>query len=238
LHDVYEGGAIVDVGAWPGDMACVLASLGLPVRVVDRDPDRKTEKVFDPASGAYRIGGETSLAAKCLRYGIDVTRCDIEREPLPLADASVDLLLCTEVIAHLRVALLHVLREFRRVLTPRGRLLLTTPHLLSLTNRLNFVLGRSRFEGLSTPYEALEAEERLGHGGMYRIFSLDEMTELLSQTGFRVIYAGYRHFVPAADRTSRWSLYRLRTTVAERIARTVKPFGNALFLVAAVESRP
>ena len=55
-----------------------------------------------------------AMAARARRRFAKVRRLRLEVgsvDALPLADASVDLLLCTEVIAHLRVALLHVLRR-------------------------------------------------------------------------------------------------------------------------------
>jgi SAM-dependent methyltransferase len=46
--------------------------------------------------------------------------------PLPLADTSFDLVLCTDVVEHVRDLQL-LLSEVRRVLRPDGRLALTTP---------------------------------------------------------------------------------------------------------------
>jgi SAM-dependent methyltransferase len=228
----YVSGTVVDVGGWPGDFACTLASLGLSVAVIDKDPLRKTAKVSDGITGAFVLGGPSSLSDKCRQYGVRVFQCDIERERLPFADGDVEMLVCTEVVSHLRSGLLHVLRELHRVLARNGRLLVTTPNLLSLTNRLSFLLNRSEFEGITLPYDALAAEELIGHGGMFRLFSMRELTDLLVRTGFRVSYAGYRQLVTTGDEHLGWSPDSLRTGVRNAVARWFAPLGNALFVVA------
>lgn len=50
----------------------------------------------------------------------------VHRMPLPLANDSVDLVLCIYVLEHVR-DYLEILREFHRVLRPGGRLLVVTP---------------------------------------------------------------------------------------------------------------
>jgi SAM-dependent methyltransferase len=69
--------------------------------------------------------------------------------PLPLADASFDLVLCAETIEHVRDVQL-LLSEVRRVLRPGGRLALTTPAHGRLTG-LGLALGgfERRFDPLS-----------------------------------------------------------------------------------------
>src|SRR5438128_2011010 len=76
FHAFYTQGAILDVGGWPGDFACALAMLRLPVLVLDKDCSRPTSKVRDEASGEYVLGGTTTLREKCDLYGVQCMRCD------------------------------------------------------------------------------------------------------------------------------------------------------------------
>jgi 2-polyprenyl-3-methyl-5-hydroxy-6-metoxy-1,4-benzoquinol methylase len=64
-------------------------------------------------------------------------------DPLPLADASFDCIVSTEVIEHLENPRA-VFREFRRLLRPRGTLLATTPNQASLRSLLS-LLFRGHF---------------------------------------------------------------------------------------------
>jgi len=61
---------------------------------------------------------------------------------LPFAARSIDVLVACEVIEHV-VETEELLAEFHRVLHPSGRLVLTTPNLATLQDRLRFLLGRS-----------------------------------------------------------------------------------------------
>ena len=90
-------------------------------------------------------------------------------EPLPFADGSFDLVVCTEAIEHVHDLQLF-LSEVRRVLEPRGRLALTTPanrllirppdplspHMRHLTKRSL----RALLEGMG--FELLELRRRRG----------------------------------------------------------------------------
>jgi SAM-dependent methyltransferase len=60
---------------------------------------------------------------------------------LPFADASFDIVICTEVIEHVTETR-QLIKEINRVLKKEGKLILSTPNLVSLGNRLGMVLGK------------------------------------------------------------------------------------------------
>ena len=63
---------------------------------------------------------------------------NIDRDPLPYADAAFDIVTCSEVIEHLE-NFRALLREAHRVLRPGGTLVLTTPNVLNAWSRLRYV---------------------------------------------------------------------------------------------------
>jgi SAM-dependent methyltransferase len=70
---------------------------------------------------------------------VAVEPCDINRQALPYADDTFELVTLTEVIEHLdhhRFAL----GEIRRVLRPGGLLVLSTPNILSLSSRMRYLV--------------------------------------------------------------------------------------------------
>jgi SAM-dependent methyltransferase len=79
-------------------------------------------------AGALTIADVSRVAlARATERLPDATAVELEPDaPLPLPDGAFDLVLCAEVVEHVRDVQL-LLSECRRVLQPAGRLALTTP---------------------------------------------------------------------------------------------------------------
>ncbi|MFS4461124.1 class I SAM-dependent methyltransferase [Bdellovibrio sp. HCB2-146] len=71
-------------------------------------------------------------------------------EELPFADESIDFLLCQEGIEHVSDQF-HVFEEFNRVLSAKGRLLITTPNYSNLRARMSYLLNESELFGKIMP---------------------------------------------------------------------------------------
>lgn len=80
-------------------------------------------------------------AERLAAAGITLHVRDIERETLPFADGTVDLVIANQVIEHTK-EIFWIFHEVFRVLKPGGRFYLGVPNLLSLHNRLLMLLGR------------------------------------------------------------------------------------------------
>lgn len=161
-------GAVLEVGAAPCQMTALLQLLGYRVTGVDIDPARVGEWIAD--------------------FGLDVRRCDFEREPLPFADNSVACALLCETFEHLRIDPAFVLSEINRVLVLGSPLLLTTPNVYSLPSLGRYLLGRSVADP-ATEYGKLRT---LGHMGHVREYSAREVARFLGVSGFAVQSIAYR----------------------------------------------
>ena len=113
------GSGVLDVGCGDGRL---LAELGAGVRAVGLDV---AEEAVELARGR----------------GVDARRADIDGPPLPVGDGAFDLVLCLDVLEHL-FAPDRTLAELRRVVAPRGRVVVAVPNGLNLFNRLAFLTGR------------------------------------------------------------------------------------------------
>jgi SAM-dependent methyltransferase len=150
---VQPGETVLDLGCGAGEFSAALAQAAVsPVAV-------------DVAREALRRAGERVP-------GLDL-RLWSAGEPLPLEDCSVDTVWAGEVIEHV-VDVAPWLSEVRRVLRPRGTLLLTTPHHGPLT-LLGLALSPRRF--------AEHFEPRSDH---VRFFSPRTLRALLDDLGFDV----------------------------------------------------
>ncbi|MEM9555252.1 MAG: class I SAM-dependent methyltransferase [Acidobacteriota bacterium] len=145
--------------------------------------------------------------------GLEVARCDLEREPLPHDDVSFDGVLFNELFEHLRIDLVATLREILRVLRPGGVLLLSTPNLRSLRGLRN-LLVHHRAQTVGTDlYAQWRKLETLGHMGHVREYTAREVVEFLAQVGFEVEATTFR---------GGWG--RGLVGLVERLAPSLRPF--------------
>lgn len=166
------GDRILDVGAAPLVTTAALQASGYRVCAIDLDPERFRGVIDD--------------------LGLDVRRCDIETEALPLADASVDVVAFNELFEHLRIDPIFSLEEVLRVLRPGGQLLLSTPNLRSFRGVRNLVIrdqGHAVSGGVYRQYEKLR---RLGHMGHVREYTVTETCDFLRRVGFEIEAIVYR----------------------------------------------
>jgi SAM-dependent methyltransferase len=128
--------------------------------------------------------------------GLTVVRGGAAAPGLPVADASVDVVIFSEVIEHL-VDPDAAIEELRRVLRPGGHLLLSTPNLAAWFNRGMLALGR---QPVFSEVSMVHVFGRPGRSvaGHLRLFTLVALREFLTAYGFtdlRVRGARY-HDVP------------------------------------------
>ncbi|HEU5105120.1 MAG TPA: class I SAM-dependent methyltransferase [Solirubrobacterales bacterium] len=113
---------LLDVGCWDGELS----------------------ERCGAALGAKRMLGvevyeEPALAAEA--KGLEVARVDLETGRFPWEDGSVDVVVCNQVLEHLKNIWLPM-TEMHRVLRPGGHAILSVPNLASLHNRVLLALGR------------------------------------------------------------------------------------------------
>jgi SAM-dependent methyltransferase len=84
--------------------------------------------------------------------GLTCTRANIS-EGIPVDDASSDFLICQEGIEHFSDQLASF-KEFNRILTKKGKLIITTPNYSSLRAKMSYLLSESeRFNSILAPNE-------------------------------------------------------------------------------------
>ena len=153
------GKKALDAPMGPGAMALHLHQLGYQVSGVDLDLEQSRE-----------------LPPAIVRHA-----CTLN-QPLPLADSLFDLVTSLEGIEHVENQF-HLLRELSRVLKPGGYLILSTPNICSLEERLNFLV-RGSFYRFITRTEI----ERCGSGFDHQnLISYVELRQVLDWAGFQVV---------------------------------------------------
>lgn len=110
--------------------------------------------------------------------------CDLQSEEFPWPDNFFDFVIFSEVMEHLIPATVpSVFRQMARVLKKDKWLLVTTPNIAALLKRINLLFGKNpneldlRFHG-----------ETYGH---IREYTMQELTAVLQQEGFKIAKKGY-----------------------------------------------
>lgn len=159
-----QGAKILDIGVYPPHLFKALENLG------------------------YAIFGISSQHEKVKLKNVSIL--NIEQEKLPYKSAEFDLVLMTEVIEHLTVDPNIYLSEIKRVLKPKGYLLITTPNAVHLKNRMKVLFGKSS----SFPVEQL-AETRPHDDSIYfrhnREFTMAELERIVQSARMKVKDAEY-----------------------------------------------
>jgi SAM-dependent methyltransferase len=150
-----QAGDFLDIGCSSGDWAAHWMEKGWRCSGVDID--------------------EEHLATSRGR-GVDAKRCDLNKESLPFGDASFDLVFAGEVIEHL-IDTDSFLSELYRCLRPGGRVLITTPNLVSFENRLRILLG----------IYPIWVNYNLSGSGHVRAYSPAVLKKQLREHGFRIV---------------------------------------------------
>lgn len=115
--------------------------------------------------------------AKPLSVCLNYHHFNIENDLFPFADASFDIVLFCEIIEHLLMDPAKVLREIRRVLKPRGQLILTTPNISRLENVSRILSGANIYD----PYSGYGP-----YGRHNREYNKHELHLLLTYVGFNI----------------------------------------------------
>lgn len=148
------------------------------------------EVVSDYAPNASRIvdlGGRSKLTEMIEKErGVTVV-CHAEelRRPLNLDDCSADLVLCTEVLEHLCETgnehhatfgpVVRVLKEVFRVLTPGGRVIISTPNAASYQAFQRWYTGQAP----------------MNYSRHYREYTMSELTAVCNDVGLREVDSFY-----------------------------------------------
>lgn len=168
--------------------------------------------------------GEGAFAARVRESGIDV-RCgdlDVARfkvpgiqcrqvdlnKPWPYPNEMFDCVVSIEAVEHLENPW-HLVREAGRVLRPGGRLLVTTPNVLSIRSRLSYLLYGypNYFHYMVDRDPGTDAERPVDHINPVGFL---ELRHVLARNGFRVEHVSTNRFVKPRSLTSRLIRFLVR----------------------------
>ena len=123
----------------------------------------------------YGLDISSAKVREATRLGLQARIWNLEKK-LPFKDRYFDLVFMGEIIEHL-IDTTFFLREAHRVLKKGGRLILTTPNLASLENRLRLLIG------MQPLWVDFKMEDMSGH---IRAYTWGELKKQLEESGFKI----------------------------------------------------
>lgn len=96
-----------------------------------------------------------------------------------------DLVLFSETLEHLRINPYFVLQNISKIIKKGGRLILTVPNNLKLSNRLRALFGKSVMENIKN-YIVKNNDNNNLYGYHWREYTLSEIEFLLVNVGFKI----------------------------------------------------
>jgi 2-polyprenyl-3-methyl-5-hydroxy-6-metoxy-1,4-benzoquinol methylase len=160
---VPDGARVLDVGCSSGYLARPLVARGCSVVGIELD---------ERAAAAARTVCEEVLVG------------DAESMELPFAPGSFDVVLCGDLVEHLRDPQ-RFLERVRPLLRDGGRLVLTTPNVANWTIRLGLLFGRWRY-----------TERGILDRTHAHLFTRNTLVETLAAAGYRVLELDFTAPVP------------------------------------------
>lgn len=185
LDLVPAGGRALDAGCSSGYLAERLAGRGFEVVGLELDDD---------------------AARAAERWCSRVLVGDVERMELPLEPESFDLVLCGDIVEHLRDPERALVR-LRPLLKPEGRLVLSTPNVANWAIRLSLLFGRFRY-----------TERGILDRTHAHLFTRPTLRETLERSGYRI--ETFDHVVPVP---------LVRSSAIDRLAHRIGRLRPSLF---------
>ena len=164
LRLVGEGKRVLDIGCSSGYLARPLVARGCTVVGIEQD---------------------AAAAEQAREVCPEVLVGDVETIELPFEPGSFDVLLCGDLIEHLRDPE-GFLSRIRPLLRTDGRLVLTTPNVANWANRLGLLAGRWRY-----------TERGILDRTHVHLFTRATLVETLARAGYRVVELDFTVPVPA-----------------------------------------
>jgi SAM-dependent methyltransferase len=195
---------LVDLGAGLSVFGPMARKLGMDVTLVDD---------FG-GGGGVRLGQRPEeiriLDTFRDQLGIRIVKSDFLETPLPIPDASVDVITCFHSLEHWHNSPRRLFREISRVTRPGGLLVLATPNAVNIRKRVYVILGHSNFPRLREWYEEGDPVFR----GHVREPVIRDLRQIIEWNGYAVEGVYGRNFIGRKSEVLAWLPRGLLNAVA------------------------
>jgi ubiquinone/menaquinone biosynthesis C-methylase UbiE len=181
LNETHLERRFLDVGMSMGIVACAASKLGFLAHGVDNLKNHE-HRYLSPIRQ---------------RFGVIYADYDASFDCLPFDDEYFDIINCNDVIEHLHTSPQRMLTEMRRVLKKGGFLLITTPNLAALHNRIMLLFGGTVHHSIEDWFHN-PIWRRTTFTGHIREYTPRELRYMLRESGFEDVCVTTRYILPGS----------------------------------------
>jgi SAM-dependent methyltransferase len=147
--------------------------------------DLKIARAINPDAKLNAVEYYAPYVANLKQFNINIYQLNIEKEKLPFANESMDIIIANQILEHVK-ELFWILHEISRVLALDGNLIIGVPNLASLHNRFLLLIGRQ-----PTPIQLYSAHIR-----GFTISGFDQLLSRCWKGGYDLIQVKGSNFYP------------------------------------------
>ena len=187
--NLFKGRSVLDIGCSKCSLLLVFIKLGYAnLYGIENEPYKKELWLKDPKIFDKYWGNEKGK--------IKLAICDIDTEVLPFDSNSKSIIILNQVFEHLHNPS-RILREVFRVLKKDGILMIGTPNVANLKNRIYLSLGKSNYWPLDGFLKMRDGNEKFVEH--VREYTMEELEKLVKLHNLKVIH---KSFIPTDFETN------------------------------------
>jgi methionine biosynthesis protein MetW len=167
--------------------------------------------IFQEDNLVKGIEGLADVVSIANSLGLDVTQADLERPLINIANASLDWVLCIDVLEHL-VNPLNLMIEIYRILKQDGKAIINVPNHFTWRGRLKILMG----SGLDVHNFFPDSDD--WNNPHLRFFTFSGYRRLIDKSGFKIIDDRSSQFstVPLSKYIRRLGLHQFINSLAKK----------------------
>jgi ubiquinone/menaquinone biosynthesis C-methylase UbiE len=165
-----------------------------PINVLDVGPTHFTMLLKDlfPHYEISTIDLSNNWKDHCEAVGIQFNTCNLDEGHIPFPDNYFHVVILTGVLEHIFAPPSDILNEFRRIIRPKGKLIIGVPNIARLNNRILFLFG-------ITPLEHPNSQLRKGYHGHIHEYTMKELVSLLKKCNMTITKKKYVTSIPPSN---------------------------------------
>jgi 2-polyprenyl-3-methyl-5-hydroxy-6-metoxy-1,4-benzoquinol methylase len=169
-----------------------------------------------------------ALRSRCEQAGISHREGGVTSDSSLLGMDKVDCVFCLEVLEHLHANPVKALSRLHAVLQPGGLLVLSTPNMMCLANRVLMLLNGRLHHFTYPPFSLEDPAHGFAHD---RIYMPTELRSYFEAAGFHRVETRYQLHVDDKAQEGRPPLSRLVSPVPALIKRTIPSLRDGIIML-------